>query len=589
MNSSQHTLAFRVSPRLTEILGENYRSTELAVKELVDNAWDADASEVQIRLPQPMTDQPVQIIDNGAGMKPSELESDYFNVARDRRQIKGDLSNRYRRKVKGRKGIGKFAGLMVADYMKVETTAGGSRSILCFRRSALLEHDGDLENFPISFVVEKCPDTKSGTTITLTDLHHNLQFPNPEKLRLLLIREYGQEENFSIFVNGEKITFADIPGPKFEHQINLPTGGTAVIKITIADGKRKTPFSGLNMRVNGKICGPSSLYGLESDEILPRKLVERAVGEIVIETNDEGLVTADWGGLIESNKDVIALQQVVPDVLREDLQIARAKEVNLAKARYQRLVNKRLERLPEYRRDFARTRLSRVFEMFFNENEERFDAIIGVVLDTFEKDEYWAVIDKLHWARDSDVQDLAETLVQFGLVDTGMIGRQARARLAVLENLNELIRDSKTREDTIHRILESNLWIFEFAGRLVSSNETIRRVVEDHLSGEYKGERASKRPDLLAASVFGGRHLLIELKRPSVLIDRRHEAQALEYRDDLQPMLSNIDVLIIGKGREKGIDSRNERAGIQILSYAELISQAQERHEWLIRDLISAR
>jgi len=198
MSSFPETISFRVSPRLTEILGENYRSTELAVKELVDNAWDADASEVRILLPEPMTSQPLRIADNGAGMKPTELESDYFNVARDRRQTKGNATQTFHRKVKGRKGIGKFAGLMVADHMTVETTASGIRSTLSFRRSAMLEHEGDLENFPIDFLTEETGDLISGTTITLSDLHQNLQFPNPDKLRLLLVREYGQEENFRL-------------------------------------------------------------------------------------------------------------------------------------------------------------------------------------------------------------------------------------------------------------------------------------------------------------------------------------------------------------------------------------------------------
>ena len=589
MTTTNNKISFRVSPRLTEILGENYRSTELAVKELVDNAWDADASEVRIELPEPMTAQPVRIVDNGAGMKPSELQADYFNVARDRRLTKGNITHIYRRKVKGRKGIGKFAGLMVADHMTVQTTASGIRSTLSFRRSALLEHEGDLENFPIEFVIDESNDYPSGTSVTLNDLHQHLQFPVPEKLRLLLVREYGQTEDFRIFVNGEQITFSDIPGPKFEHEATLPSGGTAKIKLTIAEGKRKPPYSGLIIRVNGKTCGPSSLFGLERDEVLPRKLIERAVGEIEIETRDESLVTADWGGLIENNKDAIALQEIVPEAVREDLQVARTKEVSLAKARYQKLLNKRLEKLPEYRRDFARARLARVFEMFFTENEERFDAIIGVVLDTFEKDEYWAVVDKLHDARDSHVGDLAETLIQFGLVDTGVIGRQARARVEVLNNLHDLIMEPSTREDTIHKILESNLWIFEFAGRLISSNETVRTVVETYLSGSYHGDRASKRPDLLAASVFGGKHLLVELKRPAVAITRLHEAQALQYRDDLQPQLQRIDVLIVGKCRAPGIDARDYKAGIDVLSYAELISQARDRHEWLIRDLISTR
>jgi|GEM_PF-3469623 hypothetical protein len=46
---------FRVDPQITEVLGEGYRTSEQAIKELVDNAWDADAESIEITLPEPMT------------------------------------------------------------------------------------------------------------------------------------------------------------------------------------------------------------------------------------------------------------------------------------------------------------------------------------------------------------------------------------------------------------------------------------------------------------------------------------------------------------------------------------------------------
>ena len=57
MNNHQ-TSSFKVDPRIAEILGESYRSSEQALKELVDNAWDADATRVEIKLPDPMTVDP---------------------------------------------------------------------------------------------------------------------------------------------------------------------------------------------------------------------------------------------------------------------------------------------------------------------------------------------------------------------------------------------------------------------------------------------------------------------------------------------------------------------------------------------------
>ncbi len=49
------TVHFAVSPRLTALLGETYRLTEAALKELVDNGWDVDADNIWVTLPKPMT------------------------------------------------------------------------------------------------------------------------------------------------------------------------------------------------------------------------------------------------------------------------------------------------------------------------------------------------------------------------------------------------------------------------------------------------------------------------------------------------------------------------------------------------------
>lgn len=59
------TAHFRVDPKLTQVLGENYSSSEKALKELIDNAWDAESSEVHVTVPNILT------------MKTAELEADY--------------------------------------------------------------------------------------------------------------------------------------------------------------------------------------------------------------------------------------------------------------------------------------------------------------------------------------------------------------------------------------------------------------------------------------------------------------------------------------------------------------------------------
>ncbi len=131
---------FKVDPRLAKLLGETYRSVEDAVKELVDNSYDADAELVNISIPDEIESNPkITIEDNGSGMKEKEVRTEYLNIASSRLSRKGDKTVLKKRKVKGRKGIGKFAGLMVADVMIVETFASGIKTTLQIIKEELAE------------------------------------------------------------------------------------------------------------------------------------------------------------------------------------------------------------------------------------------------------------------------------------------------------------------------------------------------------------------------------------------------------------------------------------------------------------------
>lgn len=126
---------FGVDPRLTALLGESYASSERALCELVDNAWDADADNVWITLPVPMTSDPIIIKDDGTGMTDAEVRQHYLQIANDRlSRSRDDRTHGKKRLIKGRKGIGKFAGLAAARVMALETAARGNAPGSSFAR-----------------------------------------------------------------------------------------------------------------------------------------------------------------------------------------------------------------------------------------------------------------------------------------------------------------------------------------------------------------------------------------------------------------------------------------------------------------------
>ena len=486
---------FRVDPRLTSLLGETYRSTEHALKELIDNAWDADAETVWITLPESMTNDPIIVRDDGTGMTEREVRGEYLNIANDRRTRKGERTLGKKRSVKGRKGIGKFAGLVAADVMCLDTRARAQVTTLRIVKHQLLEAQRDLEKVDLPIESMPCPSDEHGTTLTLSCLNTHFTLPQPESLRELLALEYGRERDFEILVNGERLAHEDIPGQKFSATIQLPNAGTVTINFTIMERPASKSQAGIVMRVGGKIVGRPSLMGLDEDRDLPNRLLRHVVGEVVADSLEDD-VTADWGAIIENSKAYQEAREWIRDQVSHQVRQKFQSDVKEQVNRREKVIEQRLAKLPEHRRDIARRQLHRVLQKFYGETEERVDTVVNLMLDAMEKDEYWLVCEHIHQARSGDVEVLAAALEQFGLVDLAVISQQARRRLEFLDHLDALDGNPKTLEKEMHTALDRNLWVFGPQYSLMASNKTLARTIEEYTTKKFTGKRKDKRPDL---------------------------------------------------------------------------------------------
>lgn len=102
-----------------------YSGAVPAIAELVANAYDADATSVQIEVPLDTAldaNSEIVIRDDGLGMTFEDVNEKYLLVGRDRRASGADRSPGGRL-VLGRKGLGKLAGFGIA---KIVTITGSS-------------------------------------------------------------------------------------------------------------------------------------------------------------------------------------------------------------------------------------------------------------------------------------------------------------------------------------------------------------------------------------------------------------------------------------------------------------------------------
>lgn len=574
---------FKVDPQLAKILGESYSSVEAAIKELIDNCYDADGTKVNVTFPNPFDHSNILIEDNGDGMTPNEVREQYLKIASSRFSRKGDTTFGKKRKVKGRKGIGKFAGLTVATFMEIKTRARGEETTLIISKDDILSKDTDLETIELPLTTVKCNKEEHGTTITLKGINQNLTFPNPDKLKQLLTREYLRENDFKISVNGEEVSVKDIPGQKFETEVTLDNGQKAKAIVTITDKSNK--FHGINYRVENKIVGkPTNI--LSDNDLIPHKLQKRVYVEVQADCllND---TTADWGEINESSKAKQQIESLLLPFVEQSLKDACKTEMNLAKARHQKKINAYLSKLPEHRKQFAKAALEKVIEKFWTENDSKIDTIISVMVDAFDKGHYWAVIENIDQADDKHIEKLAEAFNDFGLYEITMMTQEASAKSKFLDKLELLTRKPETLESTVHQSLANNLWVMGYEYSHFLSNQSLKTAAEQLCNKMYKGQNGNKRPDLFLGMAFNNEKLLIEFKRPSHTLTRDDEAQAQRYRDELMTLFPNqkIIVKLIGGKKADKILTQNNAADLFYHTYTELIINARANYDWLIQHL----
>lgn len=574
-----------MNSRLASLLSQEYSSTEKALKELVDNAWDADADKVSISLPAPMSDDVIVILDDGTGMTTEEVRSHYLSIASDRRERSGERTAEKQRLVKGRKGVGKFAGLMAASVMKLETNARGIRTSFTLRLQDLTTVE-DIEQLPIELATEPCDQSSRGTCITLSELHHHLAFPDPLKFRQILLQEYGRETDLAVFVNDKALGVDDVDGVFRDENLSVLDVGEVRLRFAISEKKSVSRQPGIVIRVDGKAVGKPSFFGFDEQDDFPQKLLKRLYGEI----DADGLrehVTAGWDSLIENSELLAHVTEMVKPIVFAAFKEKHGKEIQLAHARLKRDIKDRLAKLPENRREFAENAIKRILDRFYQEPAEKIEPFIYVLLEAIEHSDYGAVVLHLAEAKRKDIATLAEALNEFGLADMAYLVEQAKARQKFLDQLESLSHDQKTLEAQMHKAIEKNLWIFGPEFSLFSSNKTLQRQVEDFLGKKFTGKRANKRPDLLLNENLNGECLLLEFKRPSHPLNRDDYTQATDYRHDLAKLISKpIKVLVVGGKRSPDFPISNLEPEVAATTFSDVVATARRQLNWQLTEQI---
>ena len=281
-------------------IGERLYSESIElIRELVNNAYDADATEVDIR----MTGESIEIKDNGVGMDREGLKQ-YFNIG-SQEKVVHSKSSLYQRDRIGQFGIGKFASLSACECFEIQTQRGNFAAKVTFDKFEW-EKAEDHWNLPLEVLVAD-RDRGDGTIVRLLRLTR--RFDPEEVIRKIVEGTPLKVSNFTVRLNGLRITPRSLSG----HRIPFLEGtefGPVHGEIIILPSSTPSPTDiGIEVKVK-QVTIKRELFGLEHWG----KVASRIRGEVHA---DFLQVTTDRSGFIVDSEPYHAFRRVMEKVSSE--------------------------------------------------------------------------------------------------------------------------------------------------------------------------------------------------------------------------------------------------------------------------------
>lgn len=545
-----------------------YSTLPPVIGELVSNAWDAEATQVEIKIPTDSVTDGSEIIisDNGVGMSDQEVRDAYLIVGRDRRKEEGrDVTPNpeFSRKVMGKKGIGKFSAFGIAGEIEVETVKAGETSRFKMNYAELERRAAKRE-----ITLPPLPSTgtvKKGTKITL---RHINKFKNRkiniQGIRRGLARRFsviGLQNNFKVVVNREPISpqerdlkrllDKDADGKLYlweynDFEIQPGTGwkvsgwiGALDRTNELEDGIQR----GIAIMARGKLVQEPFVFDATVGQ---QYALSYLVGELHAEFVDEeeDTISTTRNSLVwdtESNaafkewgqKEVNKIARAWAEKRKQD------NERELAKSPLYVTFTQEAER-------FGNARVKKVADRLIKEvvgqnpvgDQQSLQPVIQMCLDFMEFDAFHEMAQEMTEAGLQDVGKLIQLFREWELIEAKEMMRVTEGRIATIEKLQSLIEVNALEVPTLHNFLKEFPWVLDPRWTLVADEITYSKLLREQFPESLDVPEENRRIDFLCVKESNNL-VVVEIKRPRSRVSIDELEQIEEYVSFTRNYVSN--------------------------------------------------
>ncbi len=542
-----------------------YSTLPPVISELVANAWDANATIVEITIPETTITDTSEIIiqDDGIGMSDKGIREAYLIIGRDRRKDDGTDCTPlpYERPVMGRKGIGKFSAFGIAKEIEVETIREGEFSHLRMNYDELIKNK---DKRKISFPpLPSSGNVKKGTRITLRNLiKYRTRKISITKLRRGLARRFsiiGESYNFSVVINGAPITPTerdlqqlleiDRDGNRYiweyeQHEVTPSSGwnisgwiGALDRTSTLADGIQR----GIAIFARGKLVQEpfvfdatvgqqfalSYLIGELHAEFVDAE--EDSIGTTrnsLVWDTDANIALKNWGQR-EVNK--IARQWAAKRQADNEAALEENPLYLKFKAKANEIGNRRATKIAD---KFVRS----VVKQNVIDDVEAQESIIQSSLDWLEFDAFQEIAEDLTATDVQDVEQLLTLFREWEVVEAKEMAKVSNGRVSTIQKLQNLIDQNALEVPELHNFLKEFPWTIDPRWTLIDDEVIYSKLLREKFP-DANLEAEDRRIDFLCVGEAENL-VVVEIKRPHSKASKKELEQIEEYVSFMRDYIS---------------------------------------------------
>lgn len=535
-----------------------YSTLPPVIGELVANAWDANATRVEITIPDTPIDEStseITIMDDGIGMSDGDIRQKYLIIGRDRREAEGSDATPppLNRPIMGRKGIGKFSAFGIAKEMEIESVRDGHCSRFLMNYDEMLRSAKRRRaEFP---PLEPSGHVTSGTVITLREItKFRKRRISLSTLRRGLARRFavvGSQNNFNIVINGAPITVQerdlrrlldkDADGKPYlwsyeDQEIEPNTRWTVSGWIGALDRTTSDLDGvdrGISIMARGKLVQePFLFHAVVGQQYALSYLVGELHAEFVdgledtIGTNRNALV---WD--TDANTKLMAWGRIEVNKIAREWARKRSTD-NQRRLEQHDLYREFKERASvtgnKRALDLADKLVRQTIEKNPTADVEELEPVIRTSLDFLEFDAFWEIT---HDLTNSDVEDVGKLFSLFQeweIVEAKEMSRVTEGRIATIEKLQSLIEQDALEVPTLHNFLKEFPWVIDPRWTLVDDEVRYSEVLRRQFPERENMPEGDRRIDFLCVRESTNL-VVVEIKRPGKKVSEAELRQIEQY------------------------------------------------------------